>query len=102
MDLEAKLKEEGYSCLQRRDDGKWYGLKRMMYTTGIFVGLDDFFYEYRYCYRHQIEAAVAIHSWNGHGHPPGNWIVCKGRREGDIQGPGATLPEPDEVTLWQP
>lgn len=31
-------------------NGVWCGLMRMAFTTGLFVGIDEIGYSYRYCY----------------------------------------------------
>lgn len=54
------------------------GLLRMMYTWGLFVGLDKHGYHHRYCYHTYVEAAGALRDWNGEGDPLG-YIVRKGR-----------------------
>lgn len=50
----------------------------MLHTVAIVVGLDEGGYRYRYCYEYQQEAIWALMFWDGHGHPPGNWIKRKG------------------------
>lgn len=51
-------------------------------TRGIVVGLNEYSYERRYCYQDRNEATEALNSWDGVGHPKGNWIKLKGVYEG--------------------
>lgn len=59
--------------------GKLCGLVTLMFTTGLVVGLDEIGYECRYCFESEQDAKAALEAWNGHGHPSGPWIKCKGR-----------------------
>lgn len=72
------LHQEGYTDL-REIDGRWYGLYRFMFTTGLVVGLDEYGYEGRYCYHTMSEARNALIHWYGKGDPPGEWIKYKGK-----------------------
>jgi len=77
--------EHGYEMCKLLSTGKWAGLRQQFFTTGLFVGLDDVGYEYRYCYEHYGEAAVALFNWDGVGDPPGEWLVKKGAPGGDVR-----------------
>lgn len=69
------------------------GLGRFAFTTGLMVGMTlGEPYSRRYCYEHEVEALVALLTWDGEGHPPGPWIKVKGRMGDhyvDELGPGA-------------
>lgn len=54
------------------------GLRRMIFTVGLCVGLDESGYVGRYCYKSWAEAYKALDSWDGIGDPPGEWIKYKG------------------------
>ena len=54
------------------------GLHRYNFTTGLVVGLTMDSYDRRYCYEHADDALAALKAWDGHGHPGGPWIKCKG------------------------
>ena len=62
-------------------------LQQMCFTTGLFCKINPFNYAYRYCYHSLAEARDAIETWDGEGHPPGNWIKRKGQ--------GDDLPNPN-------
>lgn len=54
------------------------GLKDMLLTTDLFVGLSISGYTGRYSYERRQDAEKAISSWDGTGDPPGPWIKYKG------------------------
>ena len=53
-------------------------IKHFNYTTAVVVGLHGMSYQRRYCYEHHAAARAALLAWDGHGHPSGPWIKCKG------------------------
>lgn len=53
-------------------------VKQFNFTTAVVVGLDDVGYQRRYCYEHREDAQTALAAWDGHTHPSGPWIKCKG------------------------
>ena len=58
--------------------GEWAALQRLMFTTGLFVGVDHpLGYRTRWCYEHATDAEAAISEWDGNGDPPGLWIKQK-------------------------
>jgi hypothetical protein len=57
---------------------KLVGLLRFNFTVGLVVGLDWLGHDRRYCYEHAEEAVEALDAWDGHDHPDGPWIKCKG------------------------
>lgn len=92
-------------------NGHWIGVSRFCFTYGLCVGLEDWLNcGYRYCYKSPSDAALACHTWNGEGDPPGPWIKRKGR--GDRHNPhlfrhiGGSHYEPlapseiDQAALW--
>lgn len=54
------------------------GLQRMIYTTGLFIQLDDNGTQGRYCYPTETDAREALSQWDGTGDPTGPWIKYKG------------------------
>ena len=87
--LRVLLTTEGYNHFREVPGRGLCGLKPMLFTAGLFVGLDEAGYAYRYCYGSYAEAFAALVEWDGAGHPSGPWIKLKGQGE-DILGPGAT------------
>lgn len=78
VDLEAiDVAAEGYRTLRRLSDGTLIGTRAMMYTTGLFVGLDRHGYRTRFCYEREADAMTACLTWDGTGDPPGLWIKEK-------------------------
>ncbi|PND30180.1 hypothetical protein C1I89_29880 [Achromobacter pulmonis] len=77
QDLVAFLRMQGYRELRLVGAGVC-GLHRFNFTMGLVVGLTFEGYERRYCYRYQKDARSALATWDGHEHPGGPWIKCKG------------------------
>lgn len=77
-----------YTSVRRLPSGELAGLSKMVYTTGLVVGLDHAGYRGRYCYASASEAEAALAAWNGKGDPSGPWIKYKGVG-GERLGPGA-------------
>lgn len=71
------LEAEGYYGF-RQVGGTLCCLYRMNFTHALVVGIDPAGYRYRYCYELESDAAAALASWTGEGHPPGPWIKRKG------------------------
>jgi hypothetical protein len=71
------LCRNGYRHLKEFPDGKIAGIGRQLFTTGLFVGLEEFSYQKRYCYENEAQAVVALAIWDGQGDPPGPWIKEK-------------------------
>ena len=74
----AFLIKQGYPFVVRLETGEYAGVARQIFTTGLFVGLDDFGYRCRYCFETQAEATAVLFIWDGKGDPPGGWIKRKG------------------------
>lgn len=78
-ELEQFLVEKnGYFNLREIPGRGVCGLGRMLFTTGLFYGLDFIGRKGRYCYKNLADAKEAIEIWDGTGHPPGEWIKHKG------------------------
>lgn len=54
------------------------GVRKYLFTTAVLVGLRPAAHERRYCYEQDPDARAALAAWDGHDHPPGPWIKCKG------------------------
>lgn len=94
---EKELQELGYAFPRQLPDGRWIAIQVMLYTTGLFVGLDPVGYAYRYCYESFGEAVLdAALRWNGDGDPPGPWIKRKGLG-GDLLNPRWLAEAKDEI-----
>ena len=71
----------GYVQPRQLPNGEWVGVMRMVYTVGLFVGINDTGYRTRFCYPDPVHAVLASVEWDGTGDPPGPWIKEKGRAE---------------------
>ena len=67
---------EYWPCRQL-PNGEWAGVRDMMYTAGLIVGITATGYRTRFCYETRGEAVLALAQWSGGGDPPGRWIKQK-------------------------
>ena len=58
--------------------GKMCAVRFLLTTVGLFVGITEQGYEYRYCFEEMHEAIKALADWKDTEHPPGPWIKQKG------------------------
>lgn len=72
-----QCEELGYKPARQLASGEWAGVRDMLYTTGLCVGLDDTGYRTRFCFSSRTEAEDAFAAWDGTGWPPGYWIKQK-------------------------
>ena len=81
---------DGFLAMRQLDDGRVIGVRPMIYTTGLAVGVTPFdACEYQYCYETVRDAVKAYLAWDGQGDPPGPWLKLKGHPERhDEHGPG--------------
>lgn len=79
-EFKHKLEKEGYYALKWVDNVGWCGLFGFAFTIGLVCGLNEYGYEFRYCYPREqaIFAAVDLKVFNGNSHPTGPWIKLKG------------------------
>jgi hypothetical protein len=68
-ELLAFLYEEGYRFMREVPDNGICGLMPMLFTTGLFVDLEQSGYSHRFCYETPLEALSALKSWSGVGDP---------------------------------
>lgn len=76
IELRKILEEEGYRDL-KLIHGMVCGLQYFAFTVGMCIGLDDSGYEFRYCFRHLIDAQTALETFDFSDDPEG-FIVRKG------------------------
>lgn len=89
VSLVRELEGFGYSDIHLLPARGLCGIHKLMFTTGLVVGMDRYGYVGRYCYEHERDARAALAAWNGRDDPPGPWIKWKGEG-GERLGPGAT------------
>ena len=78
MKLKEKMILQGYDNLREIDGIGLCGTQRMLFTTGLFIGLRSYEYRGRYCFHTMKEATDALSKWDGKDDPHGNWIKYKG------------------------
>ena len=76
----------GYESARMLPNGEIAAVMRMLFTAGLFVGVDSYAWRTRFCYETLQEAEDALAVWDGSGDPPGKWIKEK---PSDRLGPGA-------------
>lgn len=78
----------GYAACRVLASGETAGLRQMITTVGLMVGIGPDEYRTRFCYPDAASAFEAIQRWDGHGDPPGPWIKEKpcGRRNPEFHG----------------
>lgn len=77
-ELELVIDQNGYSEVRDVAGQGWCGLMQFNFTWGLVVNVTPLSYSRRYCFEHKADAALALLSWSGQGHPSGPWIKCKG------------------------
>jgi hypothetical protein len=75
--LEDFLITQGYRHIRRLPTGELAAVMDMLFTTGLFVGLDAVGYRTRFCFEKAREAEASLAEWDGKGFPPGWWIKQK-------------------------
>lgn len=74
----AYLRTQGYLFFREIEGRGLCGVCRMVFTVGLFYGLENDSYEGRYCYETFAEAVVALATWDGKADPDDYWIKHKG------------------------
>lgn len=86
--MKELLEKNGYTYVRQMKNGEWVGIAPMLYTWGLFVGMDEFGYKRRYCYEKFEDVMKAAVSYEGEGDPIGDWIKVKEEND-ERMGPGA-------------
>jgi hypothetical protein len=73
--------ELGYFPARIMPSGECAGIRRMIFTWSLCLGLDECGFRTRFCYDDGGDAIIALATWDGAGDPPGNWIKEKGYGE---------------------
>lgn len=73
-----QIQKLGYSPAKIFTSGENAGILKMIYTVGLFVGINEWCWRTRFCYPDWISATKALEEWDGIGDPPGPWIKEKG------------------------
>lgn len=75
--LHDLLVKEGYLFPRKLPNGEWLALKKMLYTTGLFIIENKTSWRTRWCYENHNDALAALVYFDGVGDPPGPWIKQK-------------------------
>lgn len=81
IDEREEVEALGYKPVRLLPTGEWAGIQNLLFTVGLFVGIDPVLYRTRFCFPDRTSAESALRNWDGVGDPPGPWIKEKGRVE---------------------
>lgn len=60
------LEREGYERIRLVNGCMWCGIRRMIFTTGLFIDLDEVCARQgRFCFETYAQAALFLKSWDG-------------------------------------
>ena len=77
MDIARLKKHWEFHSIRQLPDGTVLGLYRFLFTWGLMVGVKEWDYERRYCYKDLEDALSDLETWDGTKAPPGPWIKEK-------------------------
>ncbi len=72
--LKAFLEKEGFLYLRDIPGRGWCGVRRNLFTWGLFYGMGHHGIVGRYCFGDLSEVKASLNEWDGSGDPPGDWI----------------------------
>ena len=75
---ERMLNEPGnlFICWKQLDDGTYVALGRLMYTTGLFIGVEPISpYKRRYCFKGLLDAQAEYEATTTGDYEPTGWIA---------------------------
>lgn len=82
MDEDEVYKTAGIFLHKELEGHGVIGIMRMAFTYALCSNLNPdsmyHFYDYRYCYEDFADCLNDFNTWDGAGHPKGNWIKQKG------------------------
>jgi hypothetical protein len=61
------LRKEGYRNIRNVPGVGWCGVMDMLFTVGVFCGLEQYGYRFRYCFSKELPAGTAeqeLKKWN--------------------------------------
>lgn len=69
LDYMDWLREQGYICVQRTDNGWWVAVERLLFHWSLIAGpmYDKCSITYRYCYQTAPAAIKAMDEWQAKG-----------------------------------
>jgi hypothetical protein len=69
------FESNNYFCVRRFPDGSYAGLYKLMYTTAICSGLNEYGYEYRFCYEDPLLAFAQLMLMQNYDDVPDGWVA---------------------------
>lgn len=74
-DLLAFLTANGYTHLRVLEDGTVCGLGKLLFTTGLHIGLNEQMWERRYCFEDPAKALAELQRLENEDSIPEGWIA---------------------------
>jgi hypothetical protein len=94
-----------YDCVRVLPDGSIAALSRLMFTTGLFLGVSRWGYERRYCFESDAAASAALEAAQSQDDEPAGWVARRPERPEDIAAkarPGYRGGDPADPENWEP
>lgn len=76
--IRAMLADNGYEHVRQLPDGTWAGLTRLIFTTGLCVGMDDLGWAARYCFEQYDKALLELACLQSIHQTPQGFIAQRG------------------------
>lgn len=96
-EAEILRKKTGLLACRRLPDGSFAGLQRLVTTTSVVLGIDEFFWRYRFCYTDPDDARNQYLLLQSEEDVPDGWVACRPEvRISDERGVGR-YPTPAEL-----
>lgn len=93
-ELDALRQAGDFLAVRELPDGSVAGLQRLMYTTSLVLGVDEFSWRYRFCYRDPLGALADFVAIQGERDvPDGPWVACRP----EVRLEGGRYPTPAEL-----
>lgn len=93
------LQDQGYTPVRQLPDGSWAGLTRLLYTTGLCLGLSELGHQRRFCYGKEADALKALNHLQSASDEPTGWIA---RRPEVVAGDGLNPPQSEARPTRKP
>lgn len=86
-----------YIATKQLPDGRWIGVRRLLYHWTLHIDIDDTGYSDRYCFNELSDALTCLNEWDGQGDPSHRWHKhpASGRRRDPETGLIWSEREPD-------
>lgn len=80
----AEWLASNYDTVRQLPDGSFAGLSRLMFTTGVYLGLNRWGYGNRYCFESPDKAREVFDALQSEDDEPAGWVARRPERPEDI------------------